>query len=148
MEGKNEINEELNEIAPFLSKIDKKNNFSVHDNYFEDFPARVRDKIGYKSTTLSWTNIFGLFSRKAVFALSSLAIIAILVTMLTVNFNRQSLAKAVTPNEYILDNIDEDLIIDELAFKEAPKSKIQSTTDNTEEYILENIEESTISEEL
>jgi hypothetical protein len=36
---KNEVQEELSEIAPILNTINKKNIFSVPDNYFQKFPV-------------------------------------------------------------------------------------------------------------
>lgn len=38
--------DELSNIAPKLSRIKKETPFTVPDNYFEDFPARLHSQIG------------------------------------------------------------------------------------------------------
>ena len=50
MEKNNDILSEISDIAPGLSKLEKKNNFSTPTDYFDDLSTDIQDKIRMKSS--------------------------------------------------------------------------------------------------
>src|SRR5437867_1947758 len=115
------IHNELKDLAPFLSGIPKENRFAVPKNYFEEFPSKVRDKVGY-SPSPAWENVRKYLVPKFSPTWAALAFLLVLgVFLIWKNNQNPNLAinhKPVSTNEYILDQIDEDIILDEIAMKE------------------------------
>ena len=86
MNRKKEIKEELQEIAPFLSEIEKKEVFKVPHNYFEQLPDEIMAQLKTKQNTqrkiagLPWWNqfveiILPFFQARIVMAMASIALI-------------------------------------------------------------------------
>ncbi len=160
-----DIHDELQGIAPHLSRIEKVEPFEVPASYFEEFPARVRDIIALKEAKPE-TGWLGQWIPRYSYIAASLCFLLIVGGFLVVkNTGTPSAIVAAsqqtkaTPNdEYVIEHVDEDVLMEPLpaANQETQATKVKQetpavknhTSNVSEQYILENVEESTITEEL
>ena len=166
MEDINFDRNELGQIAPELSKLQKMNVFKVEDQYFEKLPTMVMDRIFEKKSRkliidLSWL----LQPRWAVtMAVCFLAVIGgSFMILKEINADKpmplaeiQQLLNEPISREAVMDNVDEDVMIEAIA--SAPKSESKENKNlNTkksadkkalEQYILDNVDESSLTDEL
>jgi len=139
MKNKNDILEELEKEAPFLSRIKKKNNFSTPNNYFEVLPEVITsNNLNNKSLRYS----FDRLSYRVLVPILSLFIIAFIIF----NFNKNSIESELTNDQLSELIVDEDYFeIDDFLVYETyaeilEEEEIDESSD-TEEYInylLEN----------
>lgn len=108
--------EELNNIAPELSKIKKEKSFGTPDGYFDDFSARMQMKIEAEKAPVVKKEFRIINILKPALGLAaSFAIIVLLVYVpLNTFLNKEQPNKQATSNEYpqtefqsILEEIDE-----------------------------------------
>ena len=160
MDENKDIREELEGIAPELSRLKRKDSFEAPANYFEELPSAVQDRI-----------IANKPKRETVFLRRWVPAFAVLLILLTAGlflFRNTGTQPVVQPvaqvpadtevnkgqiafNDTVLEVIDEDLLVEELADNSYIKpvaNKIQPQPEELEEYILDNYDESLLIEEL
>jgi hypothetical protein len=149
MKNKNNNNEDIEKMAPFLSKIEKENHFSVPENYFEVLPEVISDKnlnMNFLQTLidrLSW---------RVLVPVSSL----IVLFLFFFNFNQnntkfelssEQLSELIIEEDYL--DIDDYLIYDAYAEILEDENEESSDTEEYINYLIENnIDINTIIEEL
>lgn len=118
---KNEIREELENLAPFLSKLkEKKEGFEVPKDYFKTLPNQVFEKLGnepsplytpQKSSSGFWSNPFQLFFKpKYALALATISLLLIASIFWFKNAPEPEQFADLTIEEiqnYVVNNIDE-----------------------------------------
>ena len=159
MKNKNDILDELEKEAPFLSKIKKENRFSTPKNYFEVLPEVIHDKkLNNKSLKIS----FDRLSYRISIPISSLVIIFIVLFNWNTNtieseLTNEQLSELIVNEDYV--EFDDYLVYDAYAEILEEKSKRSEdsaldaeTNSDTEEYIEylieNNIDINSIIEEL
>ncbi|MCX6353076.1 MAG: hypothetical protein NTX03_14645 [Bacteroidetes bacterium] len=133
MEDTNDIRKELDDIAPFLSSIPKKEilPFEVPVNYFEEFPNIMMEKIQQQTKVpkfgFDWRRIF---APKMALAFGAVAILLVAGLMVFNNYNQAQLT-ALTDDD--VTNIEEALAEDVTA------PAVTTNDDNTEleDYIFD-----------
>lgn len=149
MENKNNIPENFKNDSDFLSKIEKKNNFSVPNDYFEQLPQVINNK---KLNNSSIKFYFDKLSYRVLIPISAF----ILITILVLNWNDNTLKNELTNeqiSEFLLEEEDEYLdenLIYETYYQVMP-NEISMTNEEEKyiDYLIENdIDVSTIIEEL
>ena len=149
MENKNNIPENFKNDSDFLSKIVKKNNFSVPNDYFEQLPQVINNK---KLNNSSIKFYFDKLSYRVLIPISAF----ILITILVLNWNDNTLKNELTNeqiSEFLLEEEDEYLdenLIYETYYQVMP-NEISMTNEEEKyiDYLIENdIDVSTIIEEL
>ncbi len=159
MQQDKDIRDELKDLAPHLANIERVEAFEVPAAYFEEFPARVREAIAMKEAKPE-SGWLGQWIPRYSYVAASLCFLLILGGFLllrnTASYDKMAAArelKTVPSTEYVIEQMDEDLIVEHLPAAEEPKASENTNIKKersgvSEQYILENIEESTITEEL
>jgi hypothetical protein len=119
MNKKNEINDELKKLSPFLSEIKKENVFKVPENYFKTLPDKVLEQIQTttntseeRATQPGWMerlieNIAVLFQPKYAAGFAT-ALILVIATVYFIQKPTDSFDGSYSSvNQYVSDNIDE-----------------------------------------
>ena len=142
MEDKNNIENELGNTAPFLSKMDKANKFEVPANYFEEFPMKMADKIHVRHAAKeNWAAKY--FRPLLIPAIAAIVLAIGIGIYFNYNDNKQvNIASSVhtkinmaKDSIAITDYVDEDVLVDAYtkdleASKHSFKSKEQDTLVN------------------
>ena len=126
MNRKKEIKDELKDIAPFLSKIDKKPGFKVPHNYFEQLPDEIMKGLELKTKqqperTISWWEqslqvFLTAFQPRVVMALASIALI--IGSFFYLNQTENSSESNIAADQYLayindnIDDFDEEMILE------------------------------------
>ncbi len=138
MENKDNIEENLENIAPFLANIKKENHFSTPKNYFEVLPEVINNK---KLNNKSLHFIFDKLSWRILVPVSSLVVVLIIIfnwntTTPQINLTSEQISDYVINEEYI--NIDDYLIYD--TYSEVLDEEKETSTNNNEyiNYLIEN----------
>ena len=132
--------EDLSKIAPNLSKIKKENNFKVPDNYFDDFPSIVQEKVTTRSS--SFVSRFLFFILKPQFIATFSILVIFFVTYSILNTHKETnILSSNDIAEYFEQNqsdYDEDLLIDVIV--NDPNIDISNNTDNDViiDYLIDN----------
>ena len=149
MKNKNNISENLENEAPFLSKIKKENHFSTPENYFEVLP----EVITYKNLNKSLLKIsFDRLSYRILVPIASVAIILFVIFNWNTNtveseLTNEQLSELIIEEEYI--EIDDYLVYDTYAEILEEENEGSSETDDYIDYLIENdIDINSIIEEL
>ncbi|MCK5822612.1 MAG: hypothetical protein KAG95_01315 [Bacteroidales bacterium] len=132
--------EDLSKIAPNLSKIKKENNFNVPDNYFDDFPSIVQERISKKSSTFISKFLFLILKPQFIAAFSIVVIFFVSYSI----FNSHKETNILSSNdvaEYFEQNqtdYDENLLIDVIV--NDPNIDISNNSDNDViiDYLIDN----------
>jgi len=150
MDNKNNTSDNLENEAPFLSKIEKKNHFSTPNNYFEVLPEIISSKnLNNKSLQFS----FDRFSYRVLVPFSVFVVLFFVI----LNWNDNNIENGITSeqlSELIIEEdygeIDDYLIYE--SYAELIEEDENNTSSDSEEYInylLENdIDINSIIEEL
>jgi len=112
----------LNDIAPFLSKIDKKNPFVVPDDYFDNLPLLIQKKCTKRQNINFWSKIYEYFLTPKHAITIAFGVILILISSIFIfnnindnsNNNSFSYIENIIKENYDIDNIDESLIVETL----------------------------------
>jgi hypothetical protein len=149
MKNDKNIENEIEKIAPFLSKIEKKNHFSTPTEYFEVLPEVMSDKILNKNYLQFF---FDKLSWRVLVPISSF----IVLFFFYFNFNQNN-TKSELSNEQLSElfieedylDIDDYLIYDTYAEILEDENEESSDTEEYINYLLENdIDINSIIEEL
>ena len=144
MNEQNEISEleELKKLAPTLSSLKKENHFSVPQNYFDEFPMKIKSRIdeqanASKSFSLSW-----LFNYK-VLAPTGTCVVLILAGLFLYNPTQSIELEELTAEEieasfeyYGYPSIDDELLA-ELYYTEETENESPTNIELTEEEIID-----------
>lgn len=149
MKNKNDILEELEREAPFLSKIEKKSAFSTPNNYFEVLPEVISSKI------LNKNKLHLLFDKLSYRILLPISAFAILF-FVTLNWNNnniedeltnEQLSELIIEEDYI--GMDDYLIYESYAEILEEENEASSETQEYIDYLIDNnIDINSIIEEL
>lgn len=166
MEDKEEIKRELNELAPRLARIDKKNPFGVPPYYFQGLPDRVLERV--KAQPVSWmqkveawlNNVFAVIFRPR-YAIPASAFV--LMVIVVINFLKtgrpssqfdiaQPLAEISTEeiSEFAMENFDEFDWVALTETRENVKGLIPAdiTSDDLRDYLQNNTDNQTLEEDI
>jgi hypothetical protein len=167
MEEFDDIQKELEGIAPMLSKLPRTNAFRVDEAYFDTLPTIVMERV-HATKKRNWFNLSWLLQPRWA-ATMAVCIIAVIFGsfLLFHNINTdkampvaevQKLLIEPVNKESILDNVDADALEDALASNDLPKVtpthkkelKLKNAADKKvlENYILDNVDESALIEDL
>lgn len=145
MASKDNIRKELDELAPKLSKIEKKDLFKVPENYFYDLSDKIQERVGLtkKNTSSIFEILQSHFWR---FAIATIVIVVVSVSIFYFINRKQNITDYLTfTDDYILDEVDEELIIDYLV----ENNLISDNSYNVyEETVLDDFDENLIINEL
>ena len=140
------MNEKINIDEKF-----KKNHFQVPENYFEQFPEKLQNRISRSETEMKSENVIFHLNRKFAYAAS----IIVIFTISYFTFNSLQKPKSEPLNKtQIAELINEDFIDmdDEYLYDYIIENKTintKSTDENSvENYILDEVDESTIYDEI
>ena len=137
MKNKDKI-EELENLAPFLSKIKKENNFSIPQNYFEVLPEVIANK-NLNNKYLYF--IFDKLSARILLPTSALVTILMFIFYLNINTTETELSNEQISNLIINDesfNIDDYLVYEAYTEVLDEEKKATSTSNEYINYLLEN----------
>lgn len=137
--------EELKNIAPHLSKLPKKDGFTVPEGYFDDLPSIVQDRVIAQAKTKSRT-------LSPVWVFSTLGVASVLCVLFFLGKSPE-VQNSITEQEasaYVNENLeqefDETLLADELITSD---NKTLTSEENLEDYILnQEIDEQLLREEI
>jgi len=138
MKKEQNISDNLENEAPFLSTISKENSFSIPENYFEYVPEVIIDK---KMTDKSFQLSFEIFSWRALAPFIAVVIIFIAIIKLNITKEDNTLTYDQL-SEYIITNnyfeFDNDMIYEAYAETIEIDEYINSETDEYINYLIEN----------
>jgi len=161
MEAKNDIREEIQaelaELAPTLSKIEKINAFEVPEGYFDSLPGIIQEQIASDKGVVRRLPIY--MNVRAIAVAASIALIAVSFLLFNIQDveNTKLLAfEDIATEEIALllensDYIDEEMITESLIEEESSSTdgEVFDETDEIIDYLLDNdIDLSTIINEL
>ncbi len=146
--------DDLKNIAPELSKIKKENSFKVPDNYFDDLPMKIQERILQKKSR-GYYNIFELLKKPAYAVSFSLVFLMLIIIPLSISIykdhgNNNQIAYGsleIADIEYF--EISEELLIEAISVEYFDEtSSMEQATDEVIDYLIDNIDYSTILNEL
>ena len=137
--------DELNKIAPELSKLKKKNPYGVPVGYFDEFPARLRARLDAEEDAAPRKTRFIQLIKPAVGLAASFILIFMLVYWPLKTFTPKQLTQnntetELTDNDYfsVLERMDEDSFF---ALLNEPAEEIEFTDEDLLAYVSANISE-------
>jgi hypothetical protein len=143
MEEFKNIQDELRSLNSKLSEMEKKNNFSVPENYFEKLPSLIQDKIAAQKKIPWWKEILAslLSPRFALAACSFLIVIGSFYYFKNIN-NSSLPANSSMAN---VDDVDANALANELdetslteAYAQAISTEPNNESSDIENYLLDN----------
>ncbi len=157
MNKKNEINDELKKLSPFLSDIKKENAFKVPENYFKTLPDQVLEQVKTTTNTSEkrvtqpgWMerlmeNIAVLFQPKYAVGFAT-ALILVVASVYFIQKPTDSFDGSYTSvNQYVSDHIDEfdvEMLWEASVFETGENNLDEyNDIDNLDEYFEEIIDE-------
>lgn len=140
-----EPEEELNNLAPRLFRLDKKRSFEVPEHYFDSLPAIVQEKIQQQKKGIWYETLLQTFLKPQV---SFVLIILVLLAYGSIYYiqkqhnssGQRELALSLEDykNAYSLEEIDENILIDEIdSFDEIPAEEFLNDTE-IDNYLIDN----------
>lgn len=153
----NNIQEELKGEAPFLSGLPRKEPFRVPENYFEELPAKVQDRINARKPAAEAPWLEWLMRRRWV-SLSAAAVLALFFSIALYLYTPEPAGMAVTndptvetagqeaalTDAAVLEYIDEETLEEELmalAEGTAPAGDDETEEEVLEEYLIDHTSE-------
>lgn len=161
MENNNHIREEIENLAPNLSKLEPRKDFIVPENYFYSLSDQIQKKLAIKENK-RFSFVFEILH--SMFFRYSVGFLVVLMIGFSAYYYSRSVHKAkevqntVLTEDYVLDNIETDEMVEYVSDKMTAtrhhdnlrkgEKNQRLTKDEIEDNLLENIDESTIIEEL
>ena len=133
--------EELKDIAPILNQLPKKDNFQVPENYFDELPGLIQDRVQVK-TKSQWTYVL------------KYALPVILVIVSVVYFSQKNTDQSIQiSKQEAVDYIDNQMDIDFDETLLAEEISVQTVEQHTEtsaveDYLLDEADEELLIEEI
>lgn len=144
-EEKENIKMELNELAPNLSKIEKKNSFEVPEDYFYGLSDKIQKRVeGSQSKTIPIIQLFQFSYTRIAVASIIIAIVCTSIYYLTSRSQNDSEAQMITEN-YVLNEVDEEVLIDYIVENDLITGNLNN---EFEEIVLDEFDENLILNEL
>lgn len=139
-----EQNTDHENLPPFLKEAGKGMPYKVPEGYFEAFPGRIMDRIRQQDLRPAKRGVYYTWIGKA-------AVIAVLLIMgasawfYTPVWRSMSLSE-VDIHSLPIEEIDEELLLEELALNTNPVDSV--TSEELETYLLETVEEDLLIQQL
>ncbi len=133
--------EELKDIAPILNQLPKKDSFQIPENYFDELPGLIQDRVRVKTQT-RW-NYAIKYALPLVFLIIAIGYFTQNKTDDTVQISKQEAADYID-NQMDID-FDETLLAEEISAQ-----TVEQHTENSavEDYLLEEADEELLIEEI
>lgn len=133
--------EELKDIAPILNQLPKKDSFQIPENYFDELPGLIQDRVRVKTQT-RW-NYAIKYALPLVFLIIAIGYFTQNKTDDTVQISKQEAADYID-NQMDID-FDETLLAEEIS-----AHTVEQLTENSavEDYLLEEADEELLIEEI
>ncbi len=139
----------LKDLAPNLSEINRKNPFIVPDDYFDKLPSIIQQRCNEKTGKTSWTKKINFILRPQYYVSISLAVIVIAFILISKhNSNTQKILIASNNIEYYTRFLTDEDILEIGDFDEEilTETLVNETNSNEEiSYISENTDYKNIS---
>ncbi len=133
--------EELKVIAPILNQLPKKDSFQVPEDYFDELPGLIQDRVQVKTKT-QWTYVLK-------YALPVLLLIVSVLYFSQKNTDQSIQISKQEAVDYIDNQMDIDFDETLLAEEISAQSVEQNTqTSSVEEYLLDEADEELLMEEI
>ena len=133
--------EELKDIAPILNQLPKKDSFQIPENYFDELPGLIQDRVRVKTHT-RW-NYAIKYALPLVFLIIAIGYFTQNKTDDTVQISKQEAADYID-NQMDID-FDETLLAEEIS---AQTVEQHTETSAVEDYLLEEADEELLIEEI
>ena len=133
--------EELKDIAPILNQLPKKDSFQVPENYFDELPGLIQDRVQVK-TKSQWTYVL------------KYALPVLLVIVSVAYFSQKNTDKSIQiSKQEAVDYIDNQMDIDfdeTLLAEEISVQTVEQITETSvvEDYLLDEADEELLIEEI
>jgi len=136
------VPEDINKIAPTLAGLEKRNPFVVPENYFENLPGAIQDKIS-SSNQLPW---YETFQQAIAVSRAGLAMLIILLAITAGLFyldhnretGRKQLVEQDQRNMEILVEVEEAELVEELIAMNDEHSTDRISESEIENYLIDN----------
>jgi len=133
--------DELKDIAPILNQLPKKDSFQVPENYFDELPGLIQDRVRVKTKT-RWNYVLKY----------ALPFVLLIVTIGYFTQNKTNTKFQISKQEAVdyLNNqvdtdFDETLLAEEISVQSVEQ---QTQTSAVEDYLLEEADEELLIEEI
>ena len=133
--------EELKDIAPILNQLPKKDSFQIPENYFDELPGLIQDRVRVKTQT-RWNYVLK-YALPFVLLIVSIGYFTQNKTDETVQISKQEAADYID-NQMDID-FDETLLAEEIS---AQTVEQHTETSAVEDYLLEEADEELLIEEI
>lgn len=133
--------EELKDIAPILNQLPKKDSFQIPENYFDELPGLIQDRVRVKTQT-RW-NYAIKYALPLVFLIIAIGYFTQNKTDDTVQISKQEAADYID-NQMDID-FDETLLAEEISAQTVEQN---TETSAVEDYLLEEADEELLIKEI
>ena len=133
--------EELKDIAPILNQLPKKDSFQIPENYFDELPGLIQDRVRVKTQT-RW-NYAIKYALPLVFLIIAIGYFTQNKTDDTVQISKQEAADYID-NQMDID-FDETLLAEEISVQSVEQP---TETSAMEDYLLDEADEELLIEEI
>ena len=133
--------EELKDIAPILNQLPKKDSFQIPENYFDELPGLIQDRVRVKAQT-RWNYVLK-YALPFVLLIVSIGYFTQNKTDETVQISKKEAADYID-NQMDID-FDETLLAEEIS---AQTVELHTETSAVEDYLLEEADEELLIEEI
>lgn len=133
--------EELKDIAPILNQLPKKDSFQIPENYFDELPGLIQDRVRVKTQT-RW-NYAIKYALPLVFLIFAIGYFTQNKTDDTVQISKQEAADYID-NQMDID-FDETLLAEEISAQTVEQN---TETSAVEDYLLEEADEELLIKEI
>lgn len=141
MKDKEKYDNEFEEMAPFLSKIEKKNPFDVPAGYFDALPSIIQEACIQSKKESIWLRIqIYIFRPQIAISIFSFALLGVFIFQFLPQKNLQNMAVVsisaadITESD-LLANLDESMLIESLP---AQETQSQNSKTEIEDYLIDN----------
>ena len=133
--------EELKDIAPILNQLPKKDSFQIPENYFDELPGLIQDRVRVKTQT-RWNYVLK-YALPFVLLIVSIGYFTQNKTDETVQISKQEAADYID-NQMDID-FDETLLAEEISVQTVEQ---HTETSAVEDYLLDEADEELLIEEI
>jgi hypothetical protein len=133
--------EELKDIAPILNQLPKKDSFQVPENYFDELPGLIQDRVQVK-TKSQWTYVLK-YALPVLLVIVSVAYFSQKNTDKSIQISKQEAVDYID-NQMDID-FDETLLAEEISVQTVEQ---HTETSSLEEYLLDEADEELLMEEI
>ena len=133
--------EELKDIAPVLNQLPKKDSFQIPENYFDELPGLIQDRVRVKTQT-RWNYVLK-YALPFVLLIVSIGYFTQKNTEKSIQISKQEAAEYID-NQMDID-FDETLLAEEISVQTVEQ---HTETSAVEDYLLDEADEELLIEEI